>query len=55
LIGWAGTTNPAGGHLGGPPKAALEVIAARIIAAAKLGVRDPVRLRAAALAQDEKD
>ena len=34
----------------GQPKVAPEVIAGRIIAAAKLGERDPVRLRAAALA-----
>jgi hypothetical protein len=34
----------------GQPKVAREVIAARIIAAAKLGERDPVRLRRAALA-----
>jgi hypothetical protein len=33
----------------GQPKVAREVIAGRIIAAAKLGERDPVRLRAAAL------
>jgi len=35
----------------GQPKVAPEVIAGRIIAAAKLGERDPVRLRAAALAR----
>jgi hypothetical protein len=38
----------------GQPKVAREVVAGRIIAAAKLGERDPVRLRAAALAQIEK-
>jgi hypothetical protein len=32
-----------------------EVIAGRIIAAARFGERDPARLRAAALAQGEKD
>ena len=35
----------------GQPKAAREVIAARIIAAARAGEHDPVRLRAAALAE----
>jgi hypothetical protein len=35
----------------GQPKVAPEVIAGRIIAAAKLGERDPVRLRDAALAR----
>jgi hypothetical protein len=35
----------------GQPKVAPEVIAGRIIAAAKLGERDPVRLREAALAR----
>jgi len=35
----------------GQPRAAREVIAGRIIAAARLGERDPVRLRAAALAE----
>jgi hypothetical protein len=39
----------------GQPKVAPEVIATRIIAAARRGERDPVRLRAAALAQDEND
>jgi hypothetical protein len=34
----------------GQPRVAREVIAGRIIAAARLGERDPVRLRAAALA-----
>jgi hypothetical protein len=34
----------------GQPKVAREVIAGRIIAAARIGERDPVRLRAAALA-----
>jgi hypothetical protein len=34
----------------GQPKLVLEVIAERIIAAARLGQRDPVRLREAALA-----
>ena len=33
----------------GKPKVAREVIAGRIIAAARIGERDPVRLRAAAL------
>jgi len=33
----------------GQPKMAREVIAGRIIAAARIGERDPVRLRAAAL------
>jgi hypothetical protein len=37
----------------GQPKAAPEVIATRIIAAARRGERDPARLRAAALAQDD--
>jgi hypothetical protein len=35
---------------GGPPKLVLEVVAQRIIEAASNGERDPVRLRAAALA-----
>jgi hypothetical protein len=35
----------------GQPRVAREVIAARIIAAARIGERDPVRLRAAALAE----
>ncbi len=35
----------------GQPKVAREVIAGRIIAAARAGERDPVRLRAAALAE----
>ncbi len=35
----------------GEPKVAREVIAGRIIAAARAGERDPVRLRAAALAE----
>jgi hypothetical protein len=35
----------------GQPRVAPEVIAGRIIAAAKLGERDPVHLRAAALAR----
>ena len=35
----------------GQPKVVLEVIAERIIAAARIGERDPVRLRAAALAE----
>jgi len=35
----------------GQPKVAREVIAGRIIAAARIGERDPVRLRAAALAE----
>jgi hypothetical protein len=39
----------------GQPKVAPEVIATRIIAAARRGERDPVRLRAAALARDEND
>jgi hypothetical protein len=39
----------------GQPRVAPEVIATRIIAAARRGERDPVRLRAAALAQDEND
>jgi hypothetical protein len=41
----------------GHPKVAPEVIAARIIAAARTGERDPVRLRAAALAEppEKKD
>jgi len=39
----------------GQPKVAPEVIATRIIAAARGGERDPVRLRAAALAQDDND
>jgi len=41
----------------GQPRVAREVIAGRIIAAARLGERDPVRLRAAALAErpGEKD
>ncbi len=41
----------------GQPKVAREVIAGRIIAAARIGERDPVRLRAAALAglPGEKD
>jgi hypothetical protein len=39
----------------GQPKVAPEVIATRIIAAARGGERDPVRLRAAALAQDNND
>ena len=34
----------------GQPKLVLEIIAERIIAAARIGERDPVRLRAAALA-----
>ena len=33
----------------GQPKLVLEIIAERIIAAARIGERDPVRLRAAAL------
>jgi hypothetical protein len=33
----------------GQPEAAREIVALRIIAAAKLGERDPVRLREAAL------
>jgi hypothetical protein len=33
----------------GQPESVLEIIAERIIAAAKLGERDPVRLREAAL------
>ncbi len=33
----------------GQPKVVLEVIAERIIAAARIGERDPVRLRKAAL------
>ena len=37
-------------HDVGQPKVAREVIAGRIIAAARFGERDPVRLRAAALA-----
>jgi hypothetical protein len=37
-------------HDTGQPNVVREVIAVRIIAAAKLGERDPVRLRAAALA-----
>jgi hypothetical protein len=32
-----------------------EIMAGRIIGAARLGERDPARLRAAALAQDEND
>jgi hypothetical protein len=36
---------------GGQPKVAREVIAGRIIAAARIGERDPARLRAAALAE----
>jgi hypothetical protein len=41
----------------GQPQIARDVIAGRIIAAARIGERDPVRLRAAALAglPDEKD
>jgi hypothetical protein len=41
----------------GQPKVAREVIAGRIIAAARSGERDPARLRAAALAglSDKKD
>jgi len=41
----------------GQPRVAREVIAGRIIAAARIGERDPVRLRAAALAErpGEKD
>jgi len=41
----------------GQPKVAREVIAGRIIAVARIGERDPVRLRAAALAglPGEKD
>jgi hypothetical protein len=39
----------------GQPRVAPEVVATRIIAAARGGERDPVRLRAAALAQDEND
>ena len=35
----------------GQPKVAREVIAGRIIAAARTGERDPARLRAAALAE----
>jgi len=35
----------------GQPRVAREVIAGRIIAAARIGERDPVRLRAAALAE----
>jgi hypothetical protein len=35
----------------GQPKVAREVIAGRIIAAARAGERDPARLRAAALAE----
>ena len=35
----------------GQPKVAREVIAGRILAAARAGERDPVRLRAAALAE----
>jgi starvation-inducible outer membrane lipoprotein len=37
------------------PEVAPEVAAGRIIAAAKSGERDPVRLRAAALAHNESD
>jgi hypothetical protein len=41
----------------GEPRVAREVIAARIIAAARIGEHDPARLRAAALAErpSEKD
>ena len=41
----------------GQPRVAREVIAGRIIAAARIGERDPVRLQAAALAErpGEKD
>jgi hypothetical protein len=41
----------------GQPRVAREVIAARIIAAARIGEQDPVRLRAAALGErpGEKD
>jgi hypothetical protein len=41
----------------GQPKVAREVIAGRIIAAARIGERDPARLREAALAglPDERD
>jgi hypothetical protein len=41
----------------GQPRVAREVIAGRIIAAARAGEHDPVRLRAAALAErpSEKD
>jgi hypothetical protein len=41
----------------GQPRVAREVIAGRIIAAARIGERDPVRLRAAAFAErpGEKD
>jgi hypothetical protein len=41
----------------GQPRVAREVIAGRIIAAARIGERDPARLRAAALAErpGEKD
>jgi hypothetical protein len=35
----------------GQPKVAREVVAGRIIAAARAGERDPARLRAAALAE----
>jgi len=35
----------------GQPRVSREVIAGRIIAAARVGERDPVRLRAAALAE----
>ena len=37
----------------GQPEAAREVIAGRIIAAARLGERDPVRLREAALRKSD--
>jgi hypothetical protein len=39
----------------GQPKVPREVIAGRIIAAARAGERDPVRLRAAALAERPGD
>jgi hypothetical protein len=39
----------------GQPKVAPDVIAGRIIAAARSGERDPSRLRAAALAPGEED
>jgi hypothetical protein len=39
----------------GQPKVAREVIAARIIAAARIGERDPARLRAAALAEQPSE
>ena len=40
--------------LASQPNVVREVIAGRIIAAAKLGERDPVRLRAAALARPRR-